>query len=58
MRLADEVRVELLFKTTNIVIPIENRYRDEVIKFWENLKSFKGKEVEIYIKVKGIEGRE
>lgn len=52
MRLADEVRVELLFKTTNIVIPIENRYREEVIEFWENLKSFKGKEVEICIRVK------
>lgn len=52
MRLADRVRVDLLFTTTNIVIPIENYDREEVIKFLENIKSAKGKEIEIYIKVK------
>ena len=50
MRLADKVRLELLFGSTNIVIPIDNAYRQEVIAFWECLNLDTDKDIEIAIK--------
>lgn len=52
MKLADEVRLELLFANTNIVIPIDNKFRQEAISLWESLNIDKEKDIEIVIKNK------
>lgn len=52
MKLADNVRLELLYSTTNIIIPIDNKCRNEAISLWENLNIDNDKEIEITIKNK------